>query len=635
MSTTQASTRPTAASPITAYRLTHGYEPAYTKLYWSVAKEVGVNQAVLIQVIESWCSSNAKLKKHGYFHDGEWWTSATYREWESAYPALGSQRSIQRSLLGLEESGYVISCQPKIHKGNAVKFYRVDPVKVGELLLSDSSVVQNLSDANNTNPHSVSMMPKMDDANNTNPHSVSMMPKMDDANNTNPHSVSMMPKMDDANDTHRPIVPKMDGVVPKMDGVVPKMDGVRLESQLQQSFPASNKIKEIKLTQSITGGTEKKAEEKNKAIDQDKAVKGYGYVVNLEAEEESKATDQNEIVEDHGYAVNLEAEEESKATGQNQAVEDHGYVVNLEAEEESKAIDQNQAVEDHGYVVNLEAEEESKAIDQNQAVEDHGYVVNLEAEEESKAIDQNQAVEDHGYAVNLEAEEKNTAINQNQAVENHGYAVNLEAEEESKATDQNEIVEDHGYAVNLEAEEKNTAIDQNQAVEDHRYAVKKEKVFATNEKSTHEGHFSGAARENDSQNLVFSDNPIKEVSFLLYYQTYQRSQGKEINNIAAYVNTVLSKKDEGSTEVFCLFEQWKGVCRTLERKINNFADDPAEKEKQRKRYDFPNWEKWLHEAYYDRLLSQGLAKFCTHKISAKWYEWARVKAPHRFVDIPA
>ncbi|WP_414553198.1 hypothetical protein [Anabaena sp. CCY 0017] len=474
MSTTQASTRPTAASPITAYRLTHGYEPAYTKLYWSVAKEVGVNQAVLIQVIESWCSSNAKLKKHGYFHDGEWWTSATYREWESAYPALGSQRSIQRSLLGLEESGYVISCQPKMHKGNAVKFYRVDPVKVGELLLSDSSVVQNLSDANNTNPHSVSMMPKMDDANNTNPHSVSMMPKMDDVNNT-----------------HRPIVPKMDGVVPKMDGVVPKMDGVRLETQSQQSFTASNKIKEIKLPQSITGGTEKKAEEKNKATGQDK------------------------VVEDHGYVVNLEAEEESKATGQDKAVEDHGY------------------------------------------------------------------------------------------------------------------------AVNLEAEQKNTAIDQNEAVEDHRYAVKKDKVSATNEKSTHEGHSSGAARENNSQNLTFSDNPIKEVSFLLYYQTYQRSQGKEINNIAAYVNTVLSKKDEGSTEVFCLFEQWKGVCRTLERKINNFADDPAEKEKERKRYDFPNWEKWLHEAYYTRLLSEGLSKFCTHKISAKWYEWASAKYPDRFVNLPA
>ncbi|TVP62435.1 MAG: hypothetical protein EA343_11020 [Nodularia sp. (in: Bacteria)] len=554
MSTTQASTRPTAASPITAYRLTHGYEPAYTKLYWSVAKEVGVNQAVLIQVIESWCSSNAKLKKHGYFHDGEWWTSATYREWESAYPALGSQRSIQRSLLGLEESGYVISCQPKMHKGNAVKFYRVDPVKVGELLLSDSSVVQNLSDANNTHPHSVSMMPKMDDANNTNLHSVSMMPKMDDANDTHRPIVPKMddandthrpivpkmddandthrpivpkmddandthrpivPKMDDANDTHRPIVPKMDGVVPKMDGVVPKMDGVRLESQLQQSFPASNKIKEIKLTQSITGGTEKKAEEKNKAIDQDKVV------------------------------------------------------------------------------------------------------------------------EDHCYAVNLEAEEKNKAIDQDKVVEDHGYVVNFEAEEESKATDQDKVVEDHGYAVNFEAEQKNTAIDQNEAVEDHRYAVKKDKVSATNEKSTHEGHSSGAACENDSQNLTFSDNPIKEVSFLLYYQTYQRSQGKEINNIAAYVNTVLSKKDEGSTEVFCLFEQWKGVCRTLERKINNFADDPAEKEKQRKRYDFPSWEKWLHEAYYSRLLSEGLSKFCKHIVSAKWYEWARVKAPHRFVNIPA
>ncbi|MBG1261378.1 hypothetical protein, partial [Nostoc commune] len=173
MNATQGTTTLTAAGPITAYRLTHGYEPAYTKLYWSVANVVGVNQALLIQIIESWCLSNARLNKHGYFHDGEWWTSATYKEWENAYPALGSQRSIQRLLLGLEESSYVISCQLKKNKGNAAKFYRVDPIKVGALLLKDLSLVQKI---NNTNTAPISMMPKMDDVNDTQPP---IVPKMD------------------------------------------------------------------------------------------------------------------------------------------------------------------------------------------------------------------------------------------------------------------------------------------------------------------------------------------------------------------------------------------------------------------------------------------------------------------------
>jgi hypothetical protein len=408
VNTTQANTTLTAASPITAYRLTHGYEPAYTKLYWSVANVVGVNQALLIQIIESWCLSNARLNKHGYFHDGEWWTSATYKEWENTYPALGSQRSIQRLLLGLEESGYVISCQLKKNKGNAAKFYRVDPVKVGALLLKDLSVVQ----------------------------------KNNCINYTDAATVSMMPKMDDANDTQRPIVPKMDGIVPKMDGIVPKMDGVQAESLLQHTFQPSNNIKEITLTQSITGGTEKKEEKRSKATDQDKAL------------------------QDNHYAVNVE------------------------------------------------------------------------------------------------------------------------------------------------------------------------KVSATNDQSTYEDLNSGAARENHSQSLFFSSDPIKEVDFLLYYQTYQRTQGKDINSVAPYVSTVLSKQDEGSTEVLCLFEQWKAACRTLKRKINNFADDPAEVEKQRKRYDFPSWEAWKHDHYYSMLLSEGLSKFCKHKVSAKWYEWASAKFPERFVDIP-
>ncbi|MCL6755026.1 hypothetical protein KBT16_30260 [Nostoc sp. CCCryo 231-06] len=405
MNATQGTTTLTAAGPITAYRLTHGYEPAYTKLYWSVANVVGVNQALLIQIIESWCLSNARLNKHGYFHDGEWWTSATYKEWENAYPALGSQRSIQRLLLGLEESGYVISCQLKKNKGNAAKFYRVDPVKVGALLLKDLSVVQKIND-------------------------------------TNAASVSMMPKMDDANDTQRPIVPKMDGIVPKMDGIVPKMDGSQPERGSQHTFQALNKIKEIILPQSITGETEEKEEEERKETDQDKTI------------------------QDTHYAVNFE------------------------------------------------------------------------------------------------------------------------------------------------------------------------KVSATNSQSTHEDHFSGAARENHSQSLFFSDDPVKEVDFLLYYQTYQRSQGKDINNVAPYVATVLSKKDEGSAEIFCLFKQWKVGCRTLDRKINNFADDPVEVEKQRKRHDFPSWEPRMHDHYYSRLFSEGLSKFCEHKISAKWYEWASAKFPERFVDIP-
>jgi len=381
-----------ANQALAAYRTTHGYEPSFTKLYWCVANEVGVYEALLIQIIESWCIANAKNNKRGYFHDDEWWTSATYSAWAERYPSLGTQKSIQKRLLALEKFGYVIACQPRRKEGSSAKFYRVNAVKVGALILQGLSVVTNSDDVNHTKPS---------------------------------------------------VVTNSDGVVTNSDGVVTNSDYPPPSKSVTEQVSASLLDYKNILPQSITGETEEKQEEESKEIDQEKAVP------------------------------------------------------------------------------------------------------------------------------------------------------------------------------------------------DNHYAVSKEKVSATNSQSTHEDHFSGAARENHSQILVFSDDPVKEVDFLLYYQTYQRKQNKDINSVAPYVAKVLSKNDEGSTEVLCLFEQWKAGCRTLERKINNFADDPAEVEKQRKKYDFPSWEAWLHDHYYSRLFSEGLSKFCEHKISAKWYEWASAKFPERFVDIPA
>ncbi|AUT04685.1 hypothetical protein CLI64_30060 (plasmid) [Nostoc sp. CENA543] len=398
-----------ANQALAAYRATHGYEPSFTKLYWCVANEVGICEALLIQIIESWCIANAKNNKRGYLHDDEWWTSATYSVWAEKYPALGTQKSIQKRLLALEKLGYVISCQPRKKEGSSTKFYRVDAVKVGTLILHDLTVVTNSDEPFYTEA---------------------------------PNILSVVTNSDELFYTEAPIVTNSDGVVTNSDGVVTISDVLTPSKPVTERVSASLLDQYIKLTQSITGGTEKKKEEGSKATAQDKAVQN-----------------------------------------------------------------------------------------------------------------------------------------------NH-------------------------------------------------YAVNKEKVSATNDQSTHEDQNAGAACENDSQSLVFSSSPIKEVDFLLYYQTYQLKQGKDINNVASYVTTVLSKQDEGSTEILCIFEQWKAACRTRKYKINNFADDPAEKEKQRKKYDFQNWQEYQHIGQYETLKSIGLAKFCsTSLVSAKWYEWACAKFPERFVDI--
>jgi DNA-binding transcriptional ArsR family regulator len=50
--------------------------------------------------------------------------------------------------------------------------------------------------------------------------------------------------------------------------------------------------------------------------------------------------------------------------------------------------------------------------------------------------------------------------------------------------------------------------------------------------------------------------------------------------------------------------------------------------------DFENWDDSTHTGQYHTLMSLGLAKFCENTISKAWYEWATVKHPERFVNVP-
>ena len=106
----------------------------YTKLYWDVANTIGIYEALLIEIVERWCEWNQDRGKTSYFHQGAWWTSATYQEWAAKYPKLGSWKSIQRIFLKLEKNGYILSGQ--FTRGSQIKYYRVNPKSIGDLLLS-------------------------------------------------------------------------------------------------------------------------------------------------------------------------------------------------------------------------------------------------------------------------------------------------------------------------------------------------------------------------------------------------------------------------------------------------------------------------------------------------------------------
>lgn len=50
---------------------------------------------------------------------------------------------------------------------------------------------------------------------------------------------------------------------------------------------------------------------------------------------------------------------------------------------------------------------------------------------------------------------------------------------------------------------------------------------------------------------------------------------------------------------------------------------------------FESWNKSSHEGQYHALMNLGLAKFSENPTSKAWYEWAKVKYPENFVNVPS
>lgn len=69
-----------------------------------VAKEVGVNAAILLQSIKWWCQKNRANERH--YYDGLWWTYNSTKALEELYPYLGKS-AINSAIKKLEDRGYI------------------------------------------------------------------------------------------------------------------------------------------------------------------------------------------------------------------------------------------------------------------------------------------------------------------------------------------------------------------------------------------------------------------------------------------------------------------------------------------------------------------------------------------------
>jgi len=71
-----------------------------------LAKEVGINGAVILKHLFYWVQKNKANDKH--FHDGRYWTYSSCKAFTEIFPYL-SERQIRSALKLLEEKGYIVS----------------------------------------------------------------------------------------------------------------------------------------------------------------------------------------------------------------------------------------------------------------------------------------------------------------------------------------------------------------------------------------------------------------------------------------------------------------------------------------------------------------------------------------------
>lgn len=89
-----------------------------------LATAVGLNEAVILQQIHFWVKGAEKRRDERHRIDGHWWVWNDYEDWQRDNFPFWSTRTIQRTVLELENAGLLISVQPKGQ--DRTKWYRIN-----------------------------------------------------------------------------------------------------------------------------------------------------------------------------------------------------------------------------------------------------------------------------------------------------------------------------------------------------------------------------------------------------------------------------------------------------------------------------------------------------------------------------
>lgn len=103
----------------------------------TLALKIGLNESILLKQLHYW------LRKSKKSSDGKRWVFNTYAQWQEQLPFF-SERTIQRIITSLKDSGWIEIKQMDKNKMNRTNFYTINYEKVKELISEIGENIENL-----------------------------------------------------------------------------------------------------------------------------------------------------------------------------------------------------------------------------------------------------------------------------------------------------------------------------------------------------------------------------------------------------------------------------------------------------------------------------------------------------------
>jgi len=91
----------------------------------SLAKEIGLNEAIILQQIQYWIKIKEKTQSKMGFYDNQYWIYNTIEEWEEQF-SFWSKNTIKRTFNKLKEMNLILVEKFNKHKWDHTKFYTIN-----------------------------------------------------------------------------------------------------------------------------------------------------------------------------------------------------------------------------------------------------------------------------------------------------------------------------------------------------------------------------------------------------------------------------------------------------------------------------------------------------------------------------